>query len=81
MATNVTYKGSTLVEFESTTKVLKTSGKYMEDDVTILDDTVDGDPLGYGNNTTSMVGAGQVGYMIVGEDTTLGMARIGDRLA
>lgn len=81
MATNVTYKGNTLVEFEGTTKTLKTSGKYMEDDVTIVDDTVDGNLLGYGDSTSSMVGAGQVGYMVVGEDTTLGTARIGDRLA
>lgn len=81
MSTIITYKGHTLAELEGAGKRLKTSGKYMEDNLTIVDDTVDGDLLGYGDNTSSMVGAGQVGYMIVGEDTTIGTARIGDRLA
>lgn len=35
MATNVTYKNNSLTSFNSGTKVLKTAGKYMEDDVTI----------------------------------------------
>ncbi len=39
MATTVTYKGSTLTSATNQTKVLKTAGKYMEDDVTITDAT------------------------------------------
>ncbi len=41
MSTTVTYKGNTLTTAENQTKTLKTSGKYMEDDVTIVDTTVD----------------------------------------
>lgn len=37
MATTVTYKGSTLTTLTNQTKTLKTAGKYMEDDVTIVD--------------------------------------------
>ena len=37
MATTVTYKGSTLTTLTNQIKKLKTSGKYMEDDVTIQD--------------------------------------------
>ena len=37
MATTVTYKGSVLTTLTNQTKVLNTSGKYMEDDVTIED--------------------------------------------
>ncbi len=37
MPTNVTYKGSSIASFADTTKTLKTAGKYMEDDVTIID--------------------------------------------
>lgn len=81
MSTTITYKGHTLAEIEGAGKRLKTAGKYMEDNLTIVDDTVNGDLLGYGNNTTAMVGAGQVGYMVLGEDTVLGQVRIGDRLA
>ena len=39
MSTTVTYKGSTLTTAENQTRVLKTSGKYLEDDVTIVDVT------------------------------------------
>ena len=35
MATNVSYKNNSLTSFNSGTKILKTAGKYMEDDVTI----------------------------------------------
>ena len=35
MATNVTYKNNSLTSFNSGTKILKTAGKYMEDDVTV----------------------------------------------
>ena len=37
MATQVVYKGDTIASFSNTTKTLKTSGKYMEDDVTITE--------------------------------------------
>ena len=37
MSTTVRYKGNTLATAENQTKVLKTAGKYMEDDVTITD--------------------------------------------
>ena len=36
MSTTVTYKGETLTTVTNGTKVLLTSGKYMEDDVTII---------------------------------------------
>ena len=42
MSTTVTYKGSTLTTVNNATKTLKTSGKYMEDDVTITDVTQSG---------------------------------------
>ena len=37
MSTTVRYKGSTLATADNQTKTLKTAGKYMEDDVTIVD--------------------------------------------
>lgn len=39
MAATVTYKGSTITTVNNTTKKLNTAGKYMEDDVTIVDVT------------------------------------------
>ena len=39
MSTVVTYKGNTLTTAASQTKVLKTAGKYMEDDLTIIDNS------------------------------------------
>lgn len=42
MSTTVTYKGNTLTTAENQTRVLKTAGKYMEDDVTITDVTSGG---------------------------------------
>lgn len=39
MATTVTYKGSTLTTATNATKTLKTSGKYLEDDIAITDTT------------------------------------------
>jgi len=39
MSTTVTYKGSTLTTATNQTRVLETAGKYMEDDVTIVDVT------------------------------------------
>lgn len=37
MSSTVTYKGSTIASVSNTTKTLETAGKYMEDDVTIVD--------------------------------------------
>lgn len=37
MSTTVTYKGNTIATVNNNTKTLKTSGKYMEDDVTLVD--------------------------------------------
>lgn len=37
MSTTVTYKGSTLTTVDNQTRTLKTAGKYMEDDVTLVD--------------------------------------------
>jgi len=42
MSTTVTYKGSTLTTATNQTRVLETAGKYMEDDVTIVDVTSGG---------------------------------------
>lgn len=39
MAINVTYKNSNITSFSEGTKILKTSGKYLEDDITINSDT------------------------------------------
>ena len=39
MSTTVTYKGSTLTTVNNQTRVMKTAGKYMEDDVTLIDIT------------------------------------------
>ena len=44
MSVKVTYKGNTLTNFSNTSKKLLTAGKYLEDDVTISDDT--GLPVG-----------------------------------
>ena len=44
MSTTVTYKGNTIATAENQTKTLKTSGKYMEGDVTIVDVTSGGSP-------------------------------------
>lgn len=35
MATQITYKGAQIASLTTGTKVLKTAGKYMEDDVTV----------------------------------------------
>ena len=42
MTTTVTYKGSTLTTVDNQTRTLLTSGKYMEDDVTLTDVTSGG---------------------------------------
>ena len=42
MSTTVTYKGNTLITVSNATKTLKTAGKYMEDDVTLVDVSTSG---------------------------------------
>lgn len=61
MSTTVTYKNSILATVSGNTKTLKTSGKYMEADVILTDDSVDGDNLAYGNLEGLMVGV-QIDY-------------------
>ena len=68
MSTTVTYKGSTLTTVNNQTRTLKTAGKYMEDDVTLVDisiDAIDGNNLAYGltDGTLPLVGVGKVGSM------------------
>lgn len=42
MSTTVTYKDNTLITVNNATKTLKTAGKYMEDDITLVDDSITG---------------------------------------
>ena len=39
MSTTVTYKGDTLTTVNNQTRTLNTSGKYLEDDITLVDVT------------------------------------------
>lgn len=39
MSTTVTYKGNTLTTVDNQTRTLKTAGKYLEDDITLVDST------------------------------------------
>ena len=68
MSTTVTYKGSTLTTVNNQTRTLKTAGKYMEGDITLVDvsiDTIDGNNLAYGltDGTLPLVGVGKAGSM------------------
>lgn len=45
MSTTITYKGYQIANFSNDTKTLTTSGKYLEDNITIVD--VDSTPTGY----------------------------------
>lgn len=45
MSTTVTYKGSTLTTVDNQTRTLLTSGKYLEDDITLVDVTSGGGSL------------------------------------
>ena len=42
MSTTVTYKGSTLTTVNNQTRTLNTSGKYLEDNITLVDVTSGG---------------------------------------
>ena len=44
MSTTVTYKGSTLTTVENETRTLTTRGKYLEDNLTLVDVTSGGEP-------------------------------------
>lgn len=44
MSTTVTYKGSTLTTVENETRTLTTSGKYLEDNITLVDETAPFEP-------------------------------------
>lgn len=46
MSTTISYKGSTIATAENQTKTLLTSGKYLEDDITVTDVTSGGGTLG-----------------------------------
>ena len=65
MSTTVTYKGSTLTTVNNQTRTLQTSGKWMEDDLTLVDANsgIDGNNLGYGltDGTLPIVGVAKVG--------------------
>ena len=68
MSTTVTYKGSTLTTVNNQTRTLKTAGKYMEGDITLVDvsiDAIDGNNLAYGltDGTLPLVGVGKAGSM------------------
>lgn len=67
MSTTVKYKGNTLTTVLSNTKTLKTAGKYMEDDVILVDDTVDGDSLGYGDASVPLVNIAQADVAVLNE--------------
>lgn len=45
MSTTITYKGDTLTTAENQTRTLKTSGKYLEDDITVVDVTAASGPV------------------------------------
>lgn len=83
MSTTVNYKGSILTTVRNQTRILKTAGKYMEDDVTLVDVTggacepVYQDQDGYliVDNICppgGPVSQDQNGYIVLGEGTSIG---------
>ena len=76
MATSITYKGSELVNFESGTKTLKTSGKYCEDDI-IVTSTGGGDPYqkwkGYVSRLSSWNNLFQNAWTALTDDDLVGL--------
>lgn len=81
MSTTVTYKGNTLTTAENQTRKLLTSGKYLEDDITITDVTSGGTSpwtkvgqtweltvSNYTSTTASMVGSKSFGASIYTKD-------------
>ena len=73
MSTTVTYKGATLTIVNNQTRTLNTQGKYLEDNITLVDVTqgggIDGDNIAYGNPVPAIVGTAIVGLSLVGEQT------------
>lgn len=65
MSVTVRYKDSIITTLNGETKTLTTSGKWMEDNITLIDDTIDGDLLEYGDVTAPTVGIGLVGQAIL----------------
>lgn len=76
MSTTVTYKGSTLTTAENQTRTLLTSGKYLEDNVTIVDvSPTDGDNLSYGY--VPIVNTAVVGQTALPNTGKVGSAKVG----
>ena len=69
MSTTVSYKNNTLTTVNNQTKTLKTAGKYLEDDIILVDilSGVDGNNLAYGYTSPSApyVGIAEVGTTII----------------
>lgn len=69
MATTVSYKNNTLTTVNNQTKTLKTAGKYLEDDIILVDilSGVDGNNLAYGYTSPSdpYVGIAEVGTTVI----------------
>ena len=53
MSSTISYKGNTLITVSNATKTLKTSGKYLEDDITVVDVTSAGTTINNQNKTVS----------------------------
>lgn len=53
MSSTVTYKGNTLATVNNNTKVLKTAGKYLEGDITVVDVTSTGTTINNQNKTVN----------------------------
>lgn len=70
MSTTVSYKGSTITIVENETKYLLTSGKYMEDDVTITDVTGGAEGKVYIIDSIDTNG-GTIRELITDEDATI----------
>lgn len=66
MSTTVTYEGETITTVSNSTATLQTSGKWLTDNITIVDvssgSDPDGDSLGYG---WALVGTSQVGSAVI----------------
>ena len=69
MSTTVTYKNNTLTTVNNQTKTLKTAGKYLEDDIILVDilSGIDGNNLAYGYTSPSApyVGIAEVGTAVI----------------
>lgn len=69
MSATITYKGNTIANIaDDTTKVLKTGGKYCEDDITISSSTPNYRRYVY-NNPAAVSGAGNYVTVVSGDET------------